>query len=280
MDALGRDASRQLLKQGGEGLVWEIINGYDAEAASKMVIALRMVGSNQSLNILKTVALDENRPVSLRKDATRSLGGSGNGEDMVLALLRSGQIKNEYKAAAVQGVANTWRKKVRVEAASYLDGLNGASANKKIVPMNELLAMNGEAGRGLSVFKANCSICHQINGEGMDFGPKLSEIGSKLPKEGQYLAILHPDAGISFGYEGWEIKFKDGTAIAGIVSSKTETDLQVKFPGGVVQNYKMADVVSMKKMDSSMMPAGLQDNMSTQELVDLVEYLASLRKKS
>lgn len=278
LEGMGRDASRQLLKQGGESLIWETINGNDAEAASKMVMALRMVGSNQSLGILKTVALDEKRPVALRKDATRAIGGSGNGEDLILALLKSGDIKNEYKPAAVQGVANTWRKKVRTEAASYLDGIGGSTA-KKTPPMNELLAMKGDASRGVTVFKNNCSICHQVNGEGMDFGPKLSEIGSKLPREGQYLAILHPDAGISFGFEGWEIKFKDGTNIAGIVSSKTETDLQVKFPGGVVQNYKMADVVSMKKTDSSMMPAGLQDNMSTQELVDLVEYLASLRKK-
>lgn len=113
----------------------------------------------------------------------------------------------------------------------------------------------------------------------MDFGPKLSEIGSKLPKEGQYLAILHPDAGISFGFEGWEVKFKDGSTMSGIVSSKTETDLQMKFPGGAVQNYKMADVVSMKQMDASMMPSGLQEAMSTQELVDLVAYLTSLKKQ-
>lgn len=278
IDALGREASRQLLKQGGESMIWETINGNDTEAASKMVTALRMVGSKQSLTILKTVALDENRSVALRKEATRSIGGSGAGEDLVLELLRSGQIKNEYKSAAVSGVANTWRKKVRVEAAGYLDGLSVAT-NKKTPPMNELLAMNGDAKRGISVFKTNCSVCHQINGEGMDFGPKLSEIGSKLPKEGQYLAILHPDAGVSFGYEGWEIKLKDGSTIAGIIPSKTETDLQVKFPGGVVQNYKTADVVSMKKMDNSMMPAGLQDNMSSQELVDLVEYLVSLKKK-
>ena len=67
--------------------------------------------------------------------------------------------------------------------------------------------------------------------------------------------------------------------MAGIISSKTETDLQMKFPGGVVQNYKMSDVVSMKQMDSSMMPSGLQEAMSTQELVDLVDYLATLKKK-
>ena len=278
MDGMGRDAARQLLKQGGGSLVWDVINGNDQETATNMLIALRRVGTKESINILREVALDEKRPTALRREATRSLGGSNDGEDEVVALLKSGAIKGEYKAAAVQGVAGAWRKKIRQDAASYLDS-GPETASKKLPSMNELLAMSGNATKGVSVFKTNCSVCHQINGEGMDFGPKLSEIGSKLPKEGQYLAILHPDAGISFGYEGWEVKFKDGSTMAGIIASKTETDLQMKFPGGVVSNYKMADVVSMKKMDSSMMPSGLQEAMSTQDLVDLVEYLASMKKK-
>ncbi|KAB7732168.1 c-type cytochrome [Rudanella paleaurantiibacter] len=277
-DAIARDATRQLMKQGGEPMVWETIDGADTESASRMLTALRWVGSKPSLAILKTVALDEKRPMGLRRDATRAIGGSWDGEEMVVAMLKSGELKGDLKAAAVQGVSGAWRKSIRQEAASYLDG-GTAAATKKLPPMPELLAMKGNSANGLTVFKTNCSICHQVNGEGMDFGPKLSEIGSKLPKEGQYLAILHPDAGISFGYEGYEVKFKDGSTASGVVSSKTETDLQLKFPGGVVQNYKMADVTSMKKMDSSMMPSGLQDNMSTQELVDLVEYLASLKKK-
>lgn len=278
MEGMGRDAAKQLLKQKGASLVWEVVDGNDPEAAQAMLMALRRVGNKESIDILKTVALDEKRPTALRREATRSLGGSNDGEDMVIALLKSGDIKGEYKAAAVQGVSGAWRKKIRQEAASYLDG-GAATGTKKLPAITELLAMNGDASKGVNVFKTNCSICHQVNSEGMDFGPKLSEIGSKLPKEGQYLAILHPDAGISFGYEGWEVKFKDGSTMAGIVSSKTETDLQMKFPGGTVSNYKMADVVSMKKMDASMMPSGLQEAMNTQELVDLVEYLASLKKK-
>ncbi len=278
MDGIGRDAARQLLKQQGGPMAWDVINGPDSEAATNMLMALRRVGNKESIDILKTVALDDKKSVAMRREATRSLGGSTEGADVVVALLKSGDIKGDYKKAAVQGVSNDWRRNVRKQAASFLDG--GQSAEGKKLPgMNDLLAMNGDAARGVSVFKNNCSICHQVNGEGMDFGPKLSEIGSKLPKEGQYLAILHPDAGISFGFEGWEVKFKDGSSMTGIVSSKTETDLQMKFPGGVVQNYKMADVISMKQIDSSMMPSGLQESMSTQELVDLVDYLASLKKK-
>ncbi|MBO0930080.1 PVC-type heme-binding CxxCH protein [Fibrella aquatilis] len=282
-DNIGREAARLLMQQKGTDLVMETINGRsggpaNADAAMNMIMALRRVGSVASLGILKTVALDEKRPMVLRREATRSLGGSMDGEDMVLDLLKTGQLKGELKAAAYQGVASAWRKSVKTEAAKYLDGAQTTSA-KKLPSVTELLAMNGDATRGQLVYKNNCSVCHQINGEGMDFGPKLSEIGSKLGKDGEYLAILYPDAGISFGYEGYEVKFKDGSTVTGIISSKTETDLQMKFPGGLVQNYKTANVVSTKQIDSSMMPAGLQEAMTTPELVDLVEYLSTLKKK-
>ncbi|QJD77190.1 PVC-type heme-binding CxxCH protein [Spirosoma rhododendri] len=275
---MGRDAARQLLRQKGSDLVWASINGSNADDAIHMVTALRNVGSKSSIDILKTVALDGKRSPSLRTNATRSLGGSSEGADMVIALLKTGDITGDYKKAAAQGVSGDWRKNIRVQAASYLDGAQSGDG-KKLPGLSELMAMNGDAARGLTVFKANCAICHQVNGEGMDFGPKLSEIGSKLSKEGEYLAILHPDAGISFGYETSEVKLKDGTMLTGIISSKTETDLQMKFPGGVVQNYKMSDVKSIKTTETSMMPSGLQESMSTQELVDLVDYLSTLKRK-
>lgn len=277
-DNVGNDATRQLLKQKGSALVWQSLNGTDGEATNNMLTALRRVGTKESLAMLKTVATDAKRPMAVRRQAARMIGGSWDGEEMVIDLLKTGQLKGELKGAAYQGVATAWRKSVRTEAAKYLDGAQTAST-KKLPGVTELLAMNGDATRGLNVYKTNCSVCHQINGDGQDFGPKLSEIGSKLGKDGQYLAILYPDAGISFGYEGYEVKFKDGSTQTGIVSSKTETDLQMKFPGGMVQNFKMADVVKMKQIDSSMMPSGLQEAMATQELVDLVEYLSTLKRK-
>ena len=132
---------------------------------------------------------------------------------------------------------------------------------------------------GIKVFVEQCAMCHQINNEGIDFGPKLSEIGSKLSKEGMYLSILHPNAGIGFGYETFEITTKKGDVYQGIVTSKNETDIILKLPGGSIQNFKTSALKSVKQIDNSMMPDGLADGMSTTELTDLVEYLSTLKKK-
>ncbi len=284
-DGLGKNAAALLLKQNGGPKVRSVINrgvngGTDEKQTLAMLNALRGVGTKESLQILEETAFNANNPLSLRREAAQRIGNSWDGEERVLALLKNGAVPEELKASLVNSVSGAWRKSIRSEAASYL-GKTAAgqmATVQKHPPLDQMLKMSGTVGNGMTVFKNNCSVCHQVKGEGMDFGPKLSEIGSKLPREAQYISILHPDAGISFGYEGYEVKLKDGSTVAGIIASKTETDLQLKMPGGVTSSYKMAKVASIKKMDGSMMPSGLADNMTTQELADLVEYLVSLKK--
>ncbi len=84
-EGIGRDAGRILLSQGGAPLVWATLKGKEASKASATLAALRSVGSKESLDILSTMALDAKQPLAVRREAVRSLGGSQNGEDMVLA---------------------------------------------------------------------------------------------------------------------------------------------------------------------------------------------------
>jgi putative membrane-bound dehydrogenase-like protein len=273
----GAAAASQLMKQGGGKLVWNVIKGNEPAKSEQILTALKSAGSKESLEILKTVATDDRFPESQRIVAAKSLGGTMSGEDQVLELLKDGKLTGEVKTAAVKGLSGAWRKSVKMEAAKYLDG--NVATTSKHPEMKQLIGMRGDAAKGKQIFTTYCSVCHQVNGDGMDFGPKLSEIGSKLPKEAQYAAIFEPSAGIGFGYEGFEVTLKDGSVVSGIVASKTETDLILKFPGGGTQEYKMSKVKSIKQLKDSMMPAGLQDAMTTDELVSLVDYLSGLKKK-
>ena len=275
-----RESSEILIKSDeGLTLAKQVINSPKQEVlAIKLLDGIRGNGSKTSLDLLQSVMFDKTKSITMRKEATRFLGGSQGGEDLVLAYLKEGKIQQDFIPVAVEGVSRAWRRNVRTEASKYLGNVT-SSIKSKLPPISELIAMNGDAKKGVEIFAANCSVCHQVNGEGMDFGPKLSEIGSKLGKDGQYLAVMYPDAGIGFGYEGWELKMKDGSILNGIISSKTETDLVLKMPGGIVQNLKTSAVKSMKMMPNSMMPTGLMDGMSKDEAVNLVEYLVGLKRK-
>ncbi|MDZ7897186.1 MAG: PVC-type heme-binding CxxCH protein [Arcicella sp.] len=275
-----REASEILLKSPeGIALIKQTINNPKQEStALKLMSGIKHNGGKTSLDMLQAVMFDKTKTPTMRKEATRFLGGSMGGEDAILAYLKEGKIQKDLIPVAVEGVSFAWRKNVKTQAAKYL-GNAATNTKTKLPPMSELIAMTGDAKKGVEIFAGNCSVCHQINGEGIDFGPKLSEIGSKLGKEGQYLAIMYPDAGIGFGYEGWELKMKDGSVLNGILASKTETDLVLKMPGGIVQNLKTSAVKSMKQLPNSMMPSGLMDGMTKDEAVNLVEYMVSLKRK-
>ena len=94
-----------------------------------------------------------------------------------------------------------------------------------------------------------------------------------------YENILHPDAGIAFGYDGYLFKIKDGTQLLGYIASETKEDISLKMAGGVVTKIKKDDIISKRSYGHSLMPAGLLNEMKQQGVADLIEYLSSLKKK-
>ena len=106
----------------------------------------------------------------------------------------------------------------------------------------------------------------------------MSEIGTKLGKDALYEAILEPSSGVSFGFEAWSFTLKNGDEAYGLLASETADEVAVKAVGGIVTRLKKSEIESRQQSKLSIMPAGLQAAMTTQELIDLVEYLSTLKK--
>jgi putative heme-binding domain-containing protein len=138
-------------------------------------------------------------------------------------------------------------------------------------------ARSGNVKDGRGVFQKFCFACHKVGNYGMEFGPGLSEIGDKLPKSELLLSIVKPNAGISFDYEGWTIQTRQGETFTGVISEGGD-DLIIRMMGGLSQRIKKVDISKRSKMEVSLMPEGLHLAMTKNELIDLVEFLSSLRK--
>ncbi|MHA4806792.1 PVC-type heme-binding CxxCH protein [Flavitalea flava] len=276
--SLSRDAARLLLYQGGGPLVRKVIDEKDTARVKKIIYSLGEVGTRESVDMLQGIILSAKYNISVRKEAASRIGKSDNGEERVLALLKNKTVPREAIPDLVASVQESWRKAVREEALSYLPKQQTGKERKAPV-LSELLALKADAVSGKQVFIRSCATCHKAGDQGFDFGPALTEIGAKYPKDGLLKAILQPSSGISFGFEGWMLNMKDKSTLSGIIASKTETDIYLKFPGGSKQHIKTSDVQSMKEMKTSMMPEGLNETMSDQDLANLLEYLSGLKRK-
>ncbi len=272
------NAAGLLLAQKGSKLAWEVINAPDTARSAKMLSSLARVGTIESITMLQTVTLSKKYPFALRKWAAAQVGRSGGGERKVIELLRTKKVPEKLIPDLVYGVRDAWETSLRKEAAGYLPK-SASLASKKIPSLTDLTSLKGDPAAGKTIYTAKCMLCHKINNEGNDFGPALTEIGSKYPAAGLLNAIVNPSAGISFGYEGWEIKTKDGSALTGIIAGKTASEIELKYPGGVRKKIKTSDIVFRKELKSSMMTEGLYESMSNQDLANLLSYLSSLKNK-
>ncbi|MHA8085130.1 PVC-type heme-binding CxxCH protein [Aquirufa antheringensis] len=263
---------------GGAALIRsKFFTGKEAEQLA-LIEMLRWQGKTESAQLLYEATANPKLSKAVQMQAARVIGNAYPTEEFVLDLLEKKKIATAYVPLVVESLQKAWRKSIRMKANSYL--AKHQTETKKAHPaMAELINMSGDAVKGKVVFTNSCTMCHLVNNEGIDFGPKLSEIGTKLSKEGMYMSILHPNAGIGFGYETFEVKTKSGDTYQGIIVSKNETDIMLRIPGGIVKSFKTSALKSYKQLPESLMPEGLADGMSTPELVDLIEYLSTLKKK-
>ena len=130
-----------------------------------------------------------------------------------------------------------------------------------------------EAGR--AAFEKQCAICHRFGGIGKDVGPDLTTIASRFKKVDVLDSILWPSKVISDQYQAEMFELKDGKIVTGVIVRETaaavlvrtaETpDKPVAVPKGQIANRATSTV--------SLMPEGLLDGMSQDEVANLLAFV-------
>lgn len=281
--ATGVDALRWILENGSFDLVKGVLQGTNKVQAITLAQLAGNTEAHQIAGLLKPLLGDPAFDFALRQQAVRSLARVETGVASILAAAIEGKLLDDLKPLASAELSKVRWSKLRDEAASVLPVAAGGPASGKMPPVAELVKRAGNPERGAAVFRREesaCIKCHQVEDQGIDFGPRLSEIGTKLGKDALYEAILNPSAGISFGYEAWALELKNGDEPFGLIVSETPDEVAVKAQSGIVTRFRKADVIRREQQKTSIMPAGLEQTMTVEDLVDLVEYLTTLKKAS
>jgi putative heme-binding domain-containing protein len=137
--------------------------------------------------------------------------------------------------------------------------------------------VTGSASRGNAVFARVCSQCHQLHGQGFEVGPNIT--GNGRGNLGQLVSnVLDPSMVIGEAFEAMTILTTDGEVIAGLVAADNDRYLKIKVQGGkVIELSKESDIEEVKSSTKSLMPEGLESQLTEQELFDLFAYLCLLK---
>jgi putative membrane-bound dehydrogenase-like protein len=127
---------------------------------------------------------------------------------------------------------------------------------------------------GAAVFKRVCTTCHRWGGIGQQVGPDLKSLADKSPEQ-ILLAILDPNREIDPRFRVVHVETIDGRIIAGIVSNESADGLQVTDSQGKPHTIPRLEIEVLRTQNRSLMPVGLEKEISPEQMRDLIGYLKS-----
>ncbi len=129
----------------------------------------------------------------------------------------------------------------------------------------------GSFARGKAVFEATCAKCHTFDGKGAEVGPHLDGAARDI----EYLLgnILDPNRVIGQPYFVHQIERKNGTSEIGVLAAEDPRSITLKVENGVLKTIAKKDIESHVIQEKSLMPEGLDKNLTPQSFRDLIRYV-------
>jgi putative membrane-bound dehydrogenase-like protein len=268
----------------------------DAALQLEAVQTLAELKAPGRIPLLRAAVRNPKLPSSVRAQALSGLAGQAQeiqgdllnlaqgdepvlGDEALRALLHT-QLSPEQRAA-LEGVT-----KRRPAAAPLVARVVGKPFTEGRPPANAIDAwltrLEGPAdpGAGRRVFfhtnLAGCYRCHRAEGRGARVGPDLSTIG-RSDRRQIVESILQPSALVAPHYQTWQIETADGKVRTGLLIHTNLDEYTYLDEKGERFKVNTRDVVECRAVPRSIMPDGLADLLTDQELRDLVAYLCARR---
>jgi putative heme-binding domain-containing protein len=146
--------------------------------------------------------------------------------------------------------------------------------------MRELLAKSpANLSRGQAVFQKVCGQCHAIHGAGQNVGPDITSNG-RANFEQLLSNVFDPSLVIGAAYQARTAITADGRVLTGLVAEDSEQRLVLKMQGGKTETIPRDEIEEVSVSQLSLMPEGLETQLTEQEIVDLFGYLTLDRPPS
>jgi len=137
----------------------------------------------------------------------------------------------------------------------------------------QIKGLTGQSQRGKDLYQAKCSQCH---GGQTALGPALVGVSKRFATLDLLRSIYEPSRDVSDRYRSMHVLTVDDEILTGLVIYQASDGVTLQAADGKVLRIN-ADLIKQKGVSTeSLMPKGLLDGKSIQDVADLMAYLQSL----
>jgi putative heme-binding domain-containing protein len=108
-------------------------------------------------------------------------------------------------------------------------------------------------------------------------GPDLTTIGKKLDRTKLLESILQPSLAIDPQYATWLVETTDGLVHSGLLVRRSDAEVVLKPADGKEVRVAADEINRLAPQQKSLMPDLLLQELTAQQVADILEYLSSLR---
>jgi putative membrane-bound dehydrogenase-like protein len=162
---------------------------------------------------------------------------------------------------------------VREAAASVF--ARAAPGDRRAVLQRYLAALDlrGSRVRGQSTYQTRCASCHEVGPAGASAGPALAGVATGT-REQILTHLLDPNRTVDARFRLSLVELQDGSSVTGMIQHETAQSVVVRPPFGQPVTLVRTNVARIQSLEQSMMPEGLEEGLSLQDMADLLEFVA------
>lgn len=165
---------------------------------------------------------------------------------------------------------------IRKQAAKLLADAIPADRQKVLAEYQAALALSADPVRGREVFRKTCITCHRIGDLGVNVAPDIADSRTKQPAQ-LLTAILDPNRAVDNNYFGYTVLLVSGRSETGIITAETASSITLKQPENKTITILRRDIEELRASGLSLMPVGLEKNISVQQMADLISFIKNWR---
>jgi putative membrane-bound dehydrogenase-like protein len=209
----------------------------------------------------------------VRGEASEAIFARRERLDVLLDALKEKRIAtSQLDPARIQFLLAHPDSQLRAQAEQLLGGAQLARREEAVAAYRETLDMKGDAPRGRAVFKRECAGCHKLEGVGYELGLPLQNVKTR-GAEGLLLQILDPNREVNPTYLNYTVLTMAGRLITGVITSETATSITLTRADGEQDTVLRHDIDELISSELSIMPEGLEEKITKQEMADVIQYL-------
>ena len=164
---------------------------------------------------------------------------------------------------------------IRSRAIRLLETMSSSTRDEVLRSYKVALTLKADREKGAALFKQHCSVCHQIGTVGYQVGPNLATMKNR-GSEAILTNVLDPNREVNPAWRDYIAVTTDGQTHNGVLIAESASVLTFRRAEAKETSLLRSDVEALQDTGRSLMPEGMEKNLDTQAMADLIAWLMTL----